>query len=239
MIDLHCHFLPGIDDGPETMDESLALARMAVDNGIEMAVLTPHIHHGRYDNNFYSIYGKFEEFKKKLEQYQIPLKINMAAEVRLSEEILPMFGRAHIPFLGKHEGYKIMLLEFPHSHIPVGGDKLVKHLLSLGIKPLIAHPERNKAVMKNIEKIIPFLDMGCMLQLTSRSLTGGFGEKCKVSAEEMLLNGWVSVLATDAHNTTHRPPHLAEGRDAVEVLLGEEAALDLVKGAPSRILGGW
>ncbi|MDX1812337.1 MAG: CpsB/CapC family capsule biosynthesis tyrosine phosphatase, partial [Gammaproteobacteria bacterium] len=119
MIDLHCHMLPGIDDGPDTLEQSVAMARLAVKNGIRKAVLTPHLHPGRYDNNFYTIFRKYKEFESVLNLLDIPLELGMAAEIRLGEEILPFFKKAIIPSLGEFDGYKVILLEFPHSHIPL------------------------------------------------------------------------------------------------------------------------
>ena len=116
MIDLHCHLLPGIDDGPQTLDESLQLARIAVKNGITHSVVTPHILPGRYDNDSDSIAAVFERFREALRVEQIPLQVAMAAEVRLDPEIIGMIAENRVPFLGEINGYKIILLEFPHGH---------------------------------------------------------------------------------------------------------------------------
>ncbi len=128
MIDIHCHMLPGIDDGAGDMHEALAMARAAYENGIRFSIVTPHIHPGRYENSVQTISSSLAQFKIALSKAGIPLKLGMAAEVRLSPEILPMLERDQIPFLGVLDGYRIMLLEFPHSHIPPGADRLVEKL---------------------------------------------------------------------------------------------------------------
>ncbi|MCH7502498.1 MAG: hypothetical protein IIA10_03995 [Proteobacteria bacterium] len=117
MIDLHCHLLPGIDDGARTLVEALDMARIAVDNGIDHAVMTPHLHPGRYENTRSSTEKPLREFRAALRKEQIALEISVAAEVRLAIEILPLLEQDEVPFLGEMDGYRIMLLEFPHGHM--------------------------------------------------------------------------------------------------------------------------
>ena len=129
MIDLHCHLLPGIDDGAKTLAEALDMARAAVGNGINQAVMTPHLHPGRYENTRSSTMAPLLMFCAALRREQIALEISVAAEVRLSPEILPLLERDELPFLGVMDGYWILLLEFPHSHIPLGSNNLIQTLL--------------------------------------------------------------------------------------------------------------
>jgi protein-tyrosine phosphatase len=238
MIDLHCHLLPGIDDGPETLTEALAMARLALANGIEEAHVTPHLHPGRWENDLPAISAAVEAYRGALAAASIPLDIGFAAEVRLDYEIVPLIEAGRVPFLGKLEGYQVMLLEFPHSHVPVGADKFVAWLLAHNIRPLIAHPERNKDVMRDPARLEPFVQAGCLLQLTADSVNGGFGELCAQRAREFLERGWVSVLASDAHDTVDRPPRMAPGRDAAAQIVGEEEARRMTHGTPLRIVRG-
>jgi len=236
MIDIHCHLLPNIDDGPQSMTESLELATIAIKNNIQKAIVTPHIHPGRYENDFYSIFSSYAMFKSKLIENNLSLEIGMAAEVRIAPEIIPMLKRYQIPFLGELAGYKVLLLELPHSHIPPGSDKLVRLLLDQGIRPMIAHPERNKDVMHNLNCILPFVKMGCLLQVTASSVSGYFGKVCQKRANEMLSQNWVSVLASDAHNKRHRPPELLSGYQAAARIIGADAAKNLVYSTPLSIV---
>jgi protein-tyrosine phosphatase len=238
MIDLHCHLLPGIDDGPETMEEAVALAAHAVRNGIVRAVVTPHVHVGRYGNEFASIEADLARFRAELDRRNIPLQLGLGAEVRIGEGIIAMVMEERIPFLGTCDGYRIMLLELPHSHIPLGSDVFVGWLLKQKIRPVIAHPERNKDVHIDIDRITPFVSMGCWLQLTAGSVTGNFGEPSRTRAVQLLERGWVSILATDAHNLLHRPPELEPGRRAAALIVGEEESWKLVRDAPLAIVGG-
>lgn len=238
MIDLHCHLLPGIDDGPETLDEALALARLAVANGITEAFVTPHMHVGRWDNERAGIERAVDAYRRELERAGIALALGFAAEVRLAYEVLPLIEGGQVPFLGELDGYKVMLLELPHSHVPVGSDKFVAWLLDRGIRAMIAHPERNKEIMREPQKLRPFVDAGCLLQLTADAVAGEFGAVCEARAIEFLENGWVTVLATDAHDIATRPPRFAAGLEVAGRVLGEAAAQDLVEATPRRIVRG-
>jgi protein-tyrosine phosphatase len=238
MIDLHCHLLPGIDDGPETLEEALEMARIAVANGIEAAHVTPHLQPGRWDNDQPKIAAAVEAYRAALAQAGIPLEIGFAAEVRLDYEILPLIEAGRVPFLGTLEGFQVMLLEFPHSHVPVGADKFVAWLLERNIRPMIAHPERNKDLMRDPARLAPFVEQGCLLQVTADAVAGGFGELSATRAREFLERGWVTVLASDAHDTTDRPPRIAPGRDAAAKIVGEEEAWRLTQGTPLSIVRG-
>lgn len=238
MIDLHCHLLPGIDDGPETLEQGVALAMHAVHSGIVRAVVTPHVHIGRYGNERASIEADLERFRTELQRRGIPLQLHLGGEVRLNEEIIAMVMEGRVPFIGERDGYRIMLLEFPHSHVPAGGDKFVAWLLKQNIRPMIAHPERNKDVHIDVDRITPFVSMGCWLQLTAGSVTGNFGEPSRKRAVQLLERGWVSVLASDAHNLAHRPPELEPGRRAAAKIVGEEESWKLVRDNPLAIIDG-
>lgn len=236
MIDLHCHLLPGIDDGPASLDEALLLARLAVSNGITHAVVTPHVHPRRYDNSRSSIARAVAAFRTALHEARIPLHLGFAGEVRLCAEVIELVERGEIPFYGEYKGFSVMLLEFPHGLIPPGSDKLVRWLLDRRILPMIAHPERNKDVMRKQDKLLPFLEMGCLLQVTAGAVAGDFGEPARVRAIDLLESGNVTVLASDGHNSKHRPPRLDHGRDAAAAVVGEALARALVVDRPGRLV---
>jgi len=236
MIDIHCHLLPGIDDGPDTMAQAIALARCAIENGITHSVVTPHIHPGRYQNDRLKIQASYLAFKEALAVENIPLQLGFAAEVRLSPEIPELLSEESIPFYGEVKGEKIMLLELPHSHVPPGSDRLVEWLIKNGVRPLIAHPERNKGIMANPKKIDVFRQLGCLFQVTAGSVAGNFGKLAQQCANLFLEQGLVTVLASDAHNIKYRPPKLNDGRDAAARIIGVEAAQNLVVDTPLSLV---
>lgn len=238
MIDLHCHILPGVDDGAQTLDDGLAMARMAVADGIRTACLTPHLHPERYPNTRVGLVAATHRFQAALDQHGIPLKLKAACEARLSIELLDLIADDAVPFLGSVDGYRILLLEFPHQTIPVGADRLINKLFSLKIRPLIAHPERNKAVMAQPDKIHPFVAQGCWLQVTAGSLAGRFGQPARDVAFALVENDWATVIASDAHDATHRPPVLSEGMAVLRQRFGEKTAHRLGIENPERIAEG-
>jgi len=156
--------------------------------------------------------------------------------VRLSPEIPSLIAQERVPFLGEMGGYRIMLLEFPHGHIPPGADKMVARRLQMKVRPVIAHPERNKDVMRDIDRIRPFVEMGCILQLTAASVCGRFGERAHRAALHLLQLDADKIIATDAHDLAARPPLMQEGVDAVSELIGAEAAAVMSHSLPLRIV---
>ena len=237
MIDLHTHILHGIDDGAETLAESLALARAAVADGITTCAMTPHIHPGRYENFKSSLEQHAETFRTELARNNIPLNITLGAEVRLSIESLEQILSDEVPYLGHYGGKHIMLLELPHQTIPVGSMQFVEKLLSLSIRPLIAHPERNKAIMMDPTRVQPFLDVGCWLQVTAGSVVGDFGTTAQKVALRLLDDDDVYLVASDAHNLDARPPAMSKARTALAKRYGERAAQQLVTDRAANILG--
>jgi protein-tyrosine phosphatase len=235
MIDLHCHLLPGIDDGPDTLEQSLALCRIAVKEGTTHAIVTPHIHPGRWENSRQSIQQAFNALRAQLDEHGIALQLGFAGEVRLSDQVLQQVMAQDIPFYGEVDGYHIMLLEFPHGHIIPGSDKLVQWLLKRGIRPLIAHPERNKQVMKNLQQLRPFLDAGCWLQVTAGAITGSFGERAQDIARQLLDDDAVTVVASDGHNSGARPPVLKQAFEYIASEYGQARAQRLLQETPARI----
>jgi protein-tyrosine phosphatase len=235
MIDLHCHYLPGVDDGASSAIEALALARAAYENGIRHCLLTPHMHEGRYNNDLASLQPRLEQFRTLLESADLDLVVGLAAEVRFGPEVLDWLRDDNVPFLGSYEGRQVLLLELPHDRVPVGAERLVSVLLEKGVLPMIAHPERNKHVIRNLSALRPFVDAGCLLQLTSGSVTGAFGRLVKKRAVEMLERRWVHILATDAHNLDWRPPNLAQGRAAAAEIVGEEESQAMVVDRPWQL----
>ena len=237
MIDLHCHLLPGIDDGPGTVEESLEIARLAVSSGTRHIVATPHIRPGIFDNDIDGIQEAHKVFVRVLAENNIPLSLSVAAEVHICPEVVPMAKSGKLPFLGELDGFPVLLLEFPHGHIMPGSDKLVNWLLSEGIRPMIPHPERNREIISNPGKIVPFVSQGCLLQVTAGSVAGDFGREAQEVAALFLERGWVTALASDSHNVRHRPPDLSRGRDAAAALVGEAEAWRLVRATPLAIAG--
>jgi protein-tyrosine phosphatase len=199
--------------------------------------VTPHVHPGRYENTLSTIREAVTQFRQALATAHIPLAIHPAGEVRFSAEVMNLFDNEELPYLGELNGYRIVLLEFPHGHLTAGADKLVRWLTDRKVRPMIAHPERNKEVIHKIEKIRPFIDMGCMLQVTSASVIGRFGRPVEECVWKMLDNKWVAVIATDAHNLESRPPVMSMARDLLIKRGLQSLSVELTQTMPGRIMG--
>lgn len=236
LIDLHCHLLPGIDDGPATFEESLELCRVAAAGDTAVAIVTPHIHPGRWENNRENIAAQSSKLRQELVREGIPLKLGFAGEVRLTEQIMEQVAENQIPFYGELDGYQIMLLEFPHGHIIPGSEKLVQWLLKRRIRPLIAHPERNKQVMKDSSLLLPFLEAGCWLQVTGGSIVGSFGKIAQAIAHQLLRDNVVAVVASDGHNAKARPPELRTAFNHIAEHYGQVRAERLMMLTPAAIV---
>lgn len=238
MIDLHNHLLPGIDDGAPDLDTALELARLAVAEGITHLVCTPHIHPGRYDNDLAGIEAARQRLVSGLREAHIPLQIAAAAEVRYSAELMQGIEQDSLPFLGHWHGKRVLLLELPHGEVPFGAERLTEWLLQHGVMPMLAHPERNKGVMQCPRKLKPFIEQGCLLQVTAGAVAGRFGEPARLIANALLELGLVTILASDAHNIQHRPPVLSEGMRHAARIVGAFQAERLVFDTPWQIARG-
>lgn len=227
MIDIHAHILPSIDDGAKDLNESLALLNIAYSDGITHMVATPHIHLGRYNNSYVLINEAFTNLKICAKNAKIDINLALAAEVRLDVELMSLIIRDQIPFIGKKDAIKYLLLELPHSHVPQGFDKFINWLSSRNIIPIIPHPERNRDIKANYSYISDLKQLGCEFQLTASSIEGLWGEQAKQVSLTMLKADIVSYVATDAHSVRRRPPILSNAKQIVSDLIGSEKAHNL------------
>lgn len=238
MLDLHAHVLPGIDDGPRTLEDAVALARALADDGVEHVVATPHIYPGVFDNTPDRIADAFERLRQAIADSDIRLTMTWAAEVRICPEIIDWLERRRLPLLnGSLVGPSTVLIELPDGQIPVGTDRLMARLVDHGITPLMAHPERNKAVMEQPSRLEALRRLGCRFQLTAGSIVGDFGSRARTTATQLLEAGWVDVVGSDAHNLSGRRPRMSAARAWVSEHFGTERAEQLFVTQPAQIAG--
>jgi protein-tyrosine phosphatase len=238
VIEIHAHLLPGVDDGPQTLEDALALARLFVADGASHVIATPHVFPGRFDNTLRSNLLALSEFQNALSQAQIDLSVSVAGEVRFCEHVPLLFESGELPFLGElPDGWRTLLLELPDGGIPIGAEKLIEWLLARKIRPVIAHPERNRMIRDRPELSQSLVDLGCELQLTASALFGGFGERAQLASIYMLEQGVVSAVASDAHNLSARAPCLSVARQWLEQRFGLQAAVELTEIGPAKLSG--
>lgn len=216
MFDLHCHILPGIDDGPKELEDSLQLARLAVQEGITHVVATPHHKNGLWDNEKEEILEHVEKLQQQLDAEKIPLTIFPGQEVRIHGELLENIDANTIQFIDEQEQY--LLIEFPTKSVPAYTDRLFYELMQKGVVPIIVHPERNRIFYKEPDRLKSLVEKGALAQLTAGSYTGAFGQTIQTFSRQLIEADLVHFMASDAHDATKRPFLM---KDAYEQLTTE------------------
>lgn len=233
MVDLHCHILPGIDDGAADLKTSLAMAKIAAADGIHTIACTPHIYPGLYENTAPGIRMAIAKFQAELDKRSIPLRLVEGADVHLEPGLAGSIKAGRVPTLA---GSRYLLLEPPHHVAPPRFQDSVFELVVAGYVPVITHPERLTWIEDHYAVFPQLVEMGAWMQLTAGSLTGRFGRRPKYWSERMLDEGLVHILATDSHHFETRPPLLAEGRDAAAARVGAQEAEHMVAMRPAGIV---
>jgi protein-tyrosine phosphatase len=229
MIDIHCHILPGIDDGPADDEESLEMARLAAADGIKKIIATPHIYDARYSPEM--IADRVGRLNRMLAQNNIHVAVHPGAEVSIGMDpnILIKYTIYGTPYI---------LIEFPHDHLPSHAGKLLQWLSDRGLKPIIAHPERNTSVICSHEILLRLLDKNIHVQITADSLTGEFGPDIQYCAYLLMDSGKVDIIASDAHSKKFRTPVLSRAKNAMTKHFGQKASERLFQTNPEAVLAG-
>lgn len=233
MIDLHCHLLPGIDDGAPDIATSLSMARIAVDDGITVTACTPHIYPGLYENTGPAICQAVAKLQTQLDTAGIALQVTSGADAHIDPNLVADLRSGRVPSL---HNSRYFLLEPPHHVAPPRLEEMVFNLLTADYVPVVTHPERLSWIEDHYEIFVELVKKGAWMQVTAGSLTGRFGTAAQYWGERLLDEGWVHILATDSHGIDRRPPLLAEGQRAAERWVGTTEALHLVQTRPQGIL---
>ena len=233
MIDLHSHILPGIDDGSQSLEMSLAMARIAVNDGIRIMACTPHIYPGLYLNNTAGITAARNALQMSLDEHGIPLQLTIGADVHLVPDLLQGLRTGVVPTLHKT---RYVLLEPPHHVAPPRFAESVFQLVAAGYVPVITHPERLTWIKDHFQVFADLTRQGAWIQVTAGALTGLFGSRAKYWSERFLGDGLTHILATDAHSSGRRVPVLSEARAIAERMLGSQEAHLLVEGRQTALL---
>jgi protein-tyrosine phosphatase len=236
MVDLHCHVLPAIDDGSESMEQSVEFCRVALEDGVTTLVATPHQKPGQYDNPPESIRQKVLELRAVLEEAGVGVEVLEGAEVYLTADLSSRLQQRQVTTLGATGRY--LLLELPYQQMPWKVEESVFQLKLAGVTPVIAHPERINYFVSDMERLSKLVRLGCLTQLTGAALLGGFGEKARDFSFRMLERDLVHVIASDSHDTIYRPPVLSRARDAAAEIVGPEKAAKMVTEVPQAICRG-
>ncbi|WP_423188931.1 tyrosine-protein phosphatase [Alkalibacterium sp. f15] len=237
MFDLHCHILPGIDDGAKTWDDSIDMAKLAVEEGITHILATPHHMNRNWMNDKQKVMPLVKELQAELDRQKIALTIFPGQEVRLYGEILKDMEDNKILFVDDQK--QNVLIEFPTESIPTYTERLFYDLQSHGKTPIIVHPERNHEIIEHPNRLKNLVDKGALAQLTAASYTGGFGKKIEKTSKELIEANLVHFIASDAHNTTNRSFHMKEAYELLAKEYGRskrnafhQTTKDLLNGDP-------
>lgn len=233
MIDIHSHLLPGIDDGPQTWDEALALCRCVAEHGVTTSIATPHLIDGVYNNTRSRLQGLLRELNDRLLHAGIPLEVLAGAEVDFSSRHV-LEVTEELPRIGNGGA---VLIEMPVAVVPPRIPETLFRIRAHGLVPVLAHPERNEELQRRPALAREWVGAGAALQLDAESLLGLWGRHARACAETVLRGGYYHAMASDAHSVDRRPPRLNEALERVRALV-EGDALRLVNEGPRALLAG-
>lgn len=202
MIDIHCHILPGVDDGPKQDSDTIAMLEHAIAEGITDIIATPHHRNRSYVNEKSEVLSAVEKLNSLIEKHSLPIKIHPGQEVRIYGEIVEDFDRDEILTLAGTSKY--VLVELPSNQVPAYTERVMYDMLVAGLVPIIAHPERNSAIMEDPEKLFRLINQGALSQVTAASVSGDFGKKIQRFSMELIEHHLAHFVASDAHDIDRR-----------------------------------
>jgi protein-tyrosine phosphatase len=232
MVDIHCHILPGIDDGSDSWPATAEMCRMAANDGITHIVATPHCD-GHYDydrEHFTDMLATLSEVAEGR------VTFSMGCDFHVSpHNVADAMANPQRFAIGDSQ---YLLVEFDHHSIPANANEMLMALISRGMVPIITHPERNAFLIKKLEVVQKFIEMGCLSQVTANAFTGFWGPKSQKAAEKLLQKQAIHIVASDAHDLRLRPPILSEARTRVATLAGTAVADALFTKNPGAVATG-
>jgi protein-tyrosine phosphatase len=234
-VDIHCHLVPGIDDGAKTWEESLAMARMAVADGTATIIVTPH-QLGTYGHNTGDVIrARTRQLQQFLDDQDVPLQVLPGGDVRIEPDMIAKLRTGEVMTLADRR--KHVLLELPHElYFPL--EPVLDNLAAMGMVGILSHPERNQGILKNRDVLEPLVDRGCLMQVTAGSIVGTFGPHCQQLSEWMLELGLVHFVATDAHSPKSRRPLMGRAFERTAELAGRDSAIEFCCDNPDLVASG-
>ncbi|MBV9625942.1 MAG: exopolysaccharide biosynthesis protein [Acidobacteria bacterium] len=230
MIDIHCHILPEVDDGPKSWETAETMCKMAAEDGIRHMVATPHANdHYFYDREYLS--GLVRDLERRIGGSPT---LSLGCDFHLSYENMQSALVSAARYCIGLSQY--LLVEFSNFNIPPQIDDWMMRMRERGVVPIITHPERNPILQQTPERVLQWLELGCAVQVTASAVTGLWGPRARQAAQWLLRNNAVQILATDAHDPVHRPPILSAARQIVARQFGEQRAHMLVEDNPGAVL---
>ncbi len=233
MIDLHSHILPGVDDGPKDMETSIRIAKIYEENGFEKVVATSHYFGEGKGLQVQDIESVKYELEDMLDREGIDLKIYMGNELYLSPDILESIKSGKALTMA---GSRYVLVEMPANEVPDYTEDILFELQIKGYIPIIAHPERNRAIVDNPNILYSIIEKGSMAQLNLHSLVGMYGKDVMYTAGVLLKHDLIHFVGTDSHSDKRRSPRVKSSLKLLETKLGKERYFKLVYQNPEMVL---
>ncbi len=222
MIDIHHHLLPGFDDGAQDLDTSIAMAKIAVEDGITHVVCTPHANN-QYVYDLPTVERRIGELQGRLDGEGIALKLGRGCDFHLTFENIQQAKSDPAHFSVNGLGY--LLMEIPDYGLPQGLTDTFYQLQLAGLTPILTHPERNPTLQGDDDsRMMHWMRGGVLIQVTAGSVLGQMGRTAQKMAHRLLERRWVHFLATDAHNVSSRAPRMREAHDLIAAKYGSEYA---------------
>jgi protein-tyrosine phosphatase len=232
-IDTHCHLLPGVDDGAKTWDDTLAMARAAVADGIAAIIVTPHQLGTNRQLDGPTIRAKTAHLQEFLNQHDVSLRVLPGAEVRVEPDLIDLIREGEVLTLADRGRY--VLLELPHEiYLPV--DEMLHGLRRAGMIGILAHVERNQGILNHPDVLDSLSQIGCLFQVTAGSIVGSFGPDVQRLALRLLERHQAHFVATDAHGPKVRRPQMRRAFQKAVDMIGYKAAVSLFCGNPSAVI---
>lgn len=233
-VDLHCHIIPGIDDGAKDIDTALQMSKIAVKNGIKHIVATPHYIYQDLDNNSRIVKQNLELLKGILQENKVELSLYPGCEAFICPELPELVKEGEICTLNDTS---YILIELPLMSIPEYTEEVIYELKLMGYIPIIAHPERNQVLAEHPELLKRFIELGALTQVNTTSIRGLYGKKVKKSALNLLQSRMVHLVSSDAHTTRGRVPNYGKAKEIMEKLIGEKESLKIFNNAKAVLEG--
>ncbi|MCJ8007466.1 tyrosine-protein phosphatase [Lederbergia wuyishanensis] len=220
MLDIHCHILPGLDDGAPNYANSLLMAKQAEAEGIHTIIATPHHQNGTYINDKEDILSRIEELNNYLQVENSKVRILPGQEIRIYEKFLNDYENGEIMTLANHSSY--VLIELPSSHVPAYTNQLFFDIQMKGLTPVISNPERNHEIIDQPDLLYSLVKNGAATQISTGSLSGQFGKKIQKFAFDLIDANLAHFVASNAHNAKKRSFRMLEAFDLIEKKYGTD-----------------
>ncbi|MCZ2258567.1 tyrosine-protein phosphatase [Sporosarcina sp. G11-34] len=213
MLDMHAHILPAVDDGPKTLEESIQLIEIAIAEGITDMIATPHAYSPHYDVSKEQVLEKLMALQREVEKRGLSINLHAGQEIRIQDFVPEKLESGEALTLA---GSKYMLLELPSSGIPAYTVPVIQAILSMGIVPIIAHPERNRAIAEKPSRLSRLVNHGALAQVTAGSLAGHFGKGVQSLSMHLIEANLIHSYGSDVHNSKTRPALFEKGLDYLD-----------------------